>query len=358
MTARPDSIPFVLFGAGGVLGGEALRLLEGHPRLHLAAAATRGGGALDAVQPHVRPAVAAMTVDAACDEVARLAERGRVAVMFALPHGESPALWRSLRERLGANAGAALVVDLAADYRLRDAALRTRTYGAEHADADAIDSFTYGLPEFARDAIRGSTRVAAPGCFATALQLATLPLADAGLVDRARPLLFAGVTGSSGSGAHPAPNTHHPFRNGNLWAYSLAGHRHEAELAQALAQRGVDATVHFVPHSGPFTRGIHLTAFLPLAPDATGDDAAALYAAAYEGAPFVEVLESGTPDLRRVAGSNRAVVAARARGDVLTVVVALDNVVKGGAGQGLQCLNLMLGFDEGLGLPRCGLGVV
>jgi N-acetyl-gamma-glutamyl-phosphate reductase len=169
--------------------------------------------------------------------------------------------------------------------------------------------------------------------------------------------VYAGVTGSSGSGASPKRTTHHPFRHGNLYAYSVGGHRHEAELRQALDELGLAPRLHFVPHSGPFARGIHLTAALPLAKPLTTEAARALYAERFAGEPFVEVLAGGVPEVRSVAGSNRASIGVDVRGDVLTVLVAIDNMIKGGSGQALQCMNLMLGLPETWGLSACGTGV-
>lgn len=359
MTRSDDSIPLVLFGAGGLLAGELLRLVESHPRIRLAVAATREGGSLEALQPHLSESVNTIPIAAAFERTIELAARGPVAVSFGLPHGESAAMWKELRTALGSSSDNARVVDLGADYRLADPLEYARVYGAEHPDVSELARFAYGLPELNREAVRTATRAAAAGCFATAMQLATAPAYAAKLVDPSRTLLISGVTGSSGSGVKPAANTHHPFRAANLWAYSLSGHRHEAELEQMLAKMagGAAPPIHFVPHSGPFVRGIHLTAFLTLRSSLGASDVRAIYRAAYEGEPFVSVLEKGTPDLRRIAGSNRACLALDVRGEVLTVCLTLDNVVKGGAGQALQCLNLMCGLPETAGLPRAGLGV-
>ena len=154
-----------------------------------------------------------------------LGEHERAAVVLALPHGESPALWKRLRSELGRAAERVVLVDLAADYRLRDERLYASAYGAAHADFAEVPHFAYGLPEYRRAALRKATRCAAPGCFATAIQLATLPAAYAGVLDSDRPWILHGITGSSGSGNAPKPGTHHPHRHGNLWAYSLDGPR-------------------------------------------------------------------------------------------------------------------------------------
>ena len=277
--------------------------------------------------------------------------------MLALPHGESARAWLALREKLGAAAEALFVLDLSADFRLREPALHRATYSHAHPAPAELARFVYGLPELAREPLRGARRVAAPGCFATALQLAVLPAAEARVLVVRRPWVLNGITGSSGSGNEPKPGTHHPHRHGNLWAYSVGGHRHEAELNQALAPLGPLPELAFVAHSGPFARGIHLGAVLPLARELDTAEARALFAERYRGEPFVEVLPEGTPDLRSVTGSNRVSIGVAVRGSVLHVLLTLDNLVKGGAGQGMQCLNLMLGFAETAGLPRVGLGV-
>ncbi len=357
MTSRtPSRVPVFLLGARGMLAGEFLRLLELHPGLELAAASSREPGAL----PHRHLADELSARDAESVERAlgeRLARGERCALVLALPHGEAERTWLALRAQLGAQVERLFVLDLSADFRLRDPALQRATYGHAHAAPEEAARFVYGLPELGREALRDAERVAAPGCFATALQLAVLPAAEARVLDPSRPWVLNGITGSSGSGNEPKPGTHHPHRHGNLWAYSIGGHRHEAELQQALAPLGPLPELAFVAHSGPFARGIHLGAVLPLERRIDSDEARALYAERFRGEPFVEVLAQGTPDLRSITGSNRVSIGVAVRGSVLHVLLTLDNLVKGGAGQGLQCLNLMLGFDETAGLPRVGLGV-
>lgn len=352
-----DAVPLFVFGATGMLGGELLRLLEQHPAF-APTAVSRKAASLSESQPHVRAAVAPASLEQAEQALARALERGPAAAALALPHGESGELVKRLRGLLGGRFEELVIVDLAADFRLADPELYRATYGHAHPCADELAGFAYGLPEFHRARIAGSRRAAAAGCFATAMQLAVVPAARAGVLDPDAPWVLHGITGSSGSGVEPKPGTHHPYRHGNLWAYSLSGHRHEAELAQALP---VAARIHFVAHSGPLARGIHLTCALPLARRLSTSEARAIYAQAFAGEPFVEVVPpeaGGVPDIRRVAGSNRVALGVDVRGDVLTVLATLDNLVKGGAGQALQCLNLMFGFPETWGLPRSGLGVV
>ncbi len=368
MSAR---VPLAVLGSSGLLAGELLRLVEGHPGLELVAAGSREPG-VPLARLHPQLSGEQATVDAAGVAAALAAAveasadgspgrgapaRPAAALVLGLPHGRSAAAFTALAAELGERLERVAVVDLSADFRLRDAALHERWYGAAPADPTGALDFRYGLPELFRADLAGATRLAAPGCFATAMQLAVLPLARAGVLDRGAPWILHGVTGSSGSGAAASAGTHHPHRQGNLRAYAPDGHRHEAELAQALALAGIEAPLHFLPHSGPFSRGIHLTAALPLAERLTTAEARALVAEAYAGEPFVRVLQAGgVPELRSVVGSNRADLAVHARGDVLTVLCAIDNTLKGGAGQALQGLNLLLGLDETAGLPRAGLG--
>lgn len=341
-----SAIPVFVAGARGLLAGEFLRLLAGHAGLRLAGAYSRGGsGALAEVHPHLRGApFGAETLRAHDDlagDLARALAHGPAALLLAMNHGESADAWRVLRAQLGAVAARLTVVDLSADFRLPG-----------HGDAE---EWIYGLPEL-HPVPRGAARVAAAGCFATALQLAIVPAARAGLLDPARPLIAHGVTGSSGSGAQPKPGTHHPHRHDNLWAYAWEGHRHESELGAARNFPAGAPPIHFVACSGPFSRGIHLAATLALRPGATADAARAAYANAFRHASCARLLEAGTPQLRTVVGSNCAELAVGVRAGHLHVFCTLDNVVKGGAGQGLQCLNLALGLPETAALPLTGLG--
>ncbi|MCB9916340.1 MAG: N-acetyl-gamma-glutamyl-phosphate reductase [Planctomycetes bacterium] len=352
--------PAWIVGASGLLAGELARLLEDHPGLALAGVASRTRGQrLRALHPGLTRELETVALEEAAGALHRALDTGPAACFLGLPHGESAAAWRALAGILGPRAKDLRVVDLSADFRIADAARYERAYGAAHPDPEGREGFVYGLPELDRAALAGATRVAAPGCFATALQLAAVPAARAGLLAAGERLVFHGVTGSSGSGVSPKASTHHPFRNENLFAYGLTGHRHEAELEQALAACGPVPPLVFLPASGPFTRGIHLTAFLPVRPGTTREELHAHYAAGFEGEPFIEVLPVGAaPELRTVVGSNRASLGLELRGELATVLVTLDNTLKGGAGQALQNMNLLLGLDETAGLPRAGLGYV
>lgn len=352
-----------IIGASGLLAGELARLIELHPGLHLEQVVSRESGrCLQDLHPQLQTPLQTVGLEQAIECLSgKLAERepgaAPLGIFLGLPHGQSGALWKQLREALGDDASGLAVVDLSADFRLRDAALYEATYDRPHPDPEGEEGFVYGLPEFYRGRILESTRVAAPGCFATAMQLAVLPAAQAGKLDACLPWILNGVTGSSGSGSSPKITTHHPFRTGSYKAYSPTGHRHEAELQQALAEFDLAPALHFVPHSGPWSRGIYLTCSLPIAGDWTAQEAHQVFAECYTSEPFVEVLPEGAvPELRSVLGSNRASIGVFVRGQVLTVLLALDNTIKGGAGQALQCMNMLLGEPEQAGLPVVGLG--
>jgi N-acetyl-gamma-glutamyl-phosphate reductase len=350
------SLPVFVHGASGLLAGELLRLLAEHPAAHPAGAITRRAGeGLAELHPNLVSGAPTFAADEAAPRIADALEHGPAALVLGLPHGASAPAWLALAAELGDAARDLLVVDLSADFRLADPAVYAATYGRPHPAPAELAEWAYGLPELGRDAITASARTAAPGCFATAIQLACVPAACAGLLRTDAPWELFAVTGSSGSGAVPSAGTHHPHRHGSLKAYGVGGHRHEAELRQAFPAAGA---IHLMPHSGPFARGIHLTAALPLAPGATAGDARQVFADAYAGEPFVQVLDGELPQLRGVVGSNRVDLALDVRDEVLRVFAVLDNTIKGGAGQALQCLNLMAGLDETAGLPRCGLGVL
>jgi N-acetyl-gamma-glutamyl-phosphate reductase common form len=360
--SKPQTRPVWIVGASGLLAGELARLVAGHPGLHLAQVISRGAGtALRDLHPQLQTDLVTVDletgVQALQEALAGCDEHSAPGLFLGLPHGQSAEMWKTISSSLGAASKQLAVVDLSADYRLRDPELHSANYGLEHPDPEGEEGFAYGLPEFWRSQIIESRRVAAPGCFATALQLAVLPAAIAGKLDATSPWILHGVTGSSGSGSAAKQGTHHPYRTGSYKAYSPSGHRHEAELVQALEEWHIEAPLHFLPHSGPWSRGIHLSCSLPLRESMSGTDAQAIYAEQYAKEAFVEVLpEGGIPELRAVVGSNRVSIGVHVRDKVLTVLLALDNTIKGGAGQGLQCMNLLLGEPESAGLSQAGLG--
>jgi len=336
-------VKIVVIGAAGYVGGELLRILQGHPGVTTWQATSRSqnGKPVGEVHPALAGQTDARFSGASPPEAARDAD----VVFLALEHGESS---RVAGEIFAAGPG--LVIDLAADFRVSDLALHEKYYGP-HADPESVSRFTYALADVKGKSLLGKKALAAPGCFATAAQLALYPLAK--LPFDGAPSLFA-VTGSSGSGVHPKATTHHPARANNLFAYSVMGHRHEAEvLQQWRSWHGSDGAVpRLMTHSGPFVRGIHLTLHAHLQQPG---DVAALFKNAYEGRPFVRLLDA-PPQLTHAVGTNFALihVAQNPEHTEVQVMVALDNLVKGAGGQAVQAMNLSLGLPETAGLLTPG----
>jgi N-acetyl-gamma-glutamyl-phosphate reductase len=248
------------------------------------------------------------------------------------------------------------VVDLSADFRLSDAEAFARFYGEPPAGFARQKEFVYGLPELFRKQIRGAKAVASPGCFATASILALAPLWKSGLIEEdARPAVFA-VTGSSGAGISPSATTHHPRRSAAFFAYSLDGHRHLPEIEQSLSAIGAPAKgrVVFQTHSSPLVRGIFATASVPLGKSLDTAALRGVYQETYESEFFVRLVE-GSPDVAAVRGTNFADVGVVADGGDAKVFVAIDNLVKGAAGQAIQAMNLMFGLEETAGLRLSGV---
>jgi N-acetyl-gamma-glutamyl-phosphate reductase len=340
-------------GAAGYAGGELLRLLYQHPDVgHLVATSRSRGGAPIA---DAHPALAAVSDDRFSGATPGEIARGQDVVFLCLEHGESS---RVAGEVFAAKPG--LVVDLAADFRVRDRALYERYYGP-HQAPELLPRFCYALADVLGTALRGAGALAAPGCFATAAELALYPLARAGL--DLSPSIFA-VTGSSGAGVQPKATTHHPMRAHNLFAYSVLGHRHEAEVLQAWREwvGRPDAHARLMTHAGPFVRGIYLTlhGYLPgdraISAGDPGTAASHWFREAYADRPFVRVLDA-PPELTHAVGTNHALIHAAESDDgaEVQVTVAIDNLVKGAGGQAIQAMNLALGIEETAGLQGGGM---
>lgn len=333
-------------GAAGYVGGELLRLLVGHPEVvsWVATSRSQAGKPVSDLHPALAPVSDARFSGETPAEVAR----GADVVFLALEHGQSSAVAAEVF-----SAGPGMVVDLAADFRIHDPALHRKYYG-EHPAPDLVHRFRYALADVLGTDLRGATALAAPGCFATAAQLALYPLAGLALVGP--PALFA-VTGSSGAGALAKPTTHHPARAHNLFAYSVFSHRHEGEVLEQWRKwtGQADARARMLTHSGPFVRGIHLTLHASLADGhalAPGQ-AMTLVREVFRDRPFVRVVD-GPPQLTHVVGSNYvAIHAAQSEdGRELQLLVVLDNLVKGAGGQAIQAMNLALGLPETAGLTQ------
>ncbi|ABS24398.1 N-acetyl-gamma-glutamyl-phosphate reductase [Anaeromyxobacter sp. Fw109-5] len=281
------------------------------------------------------------------------AARGVDVVLLGLPHTVAASKLPELAALPGLK-----VVDMSGDFRLKDAAAYERWYKHTHPCPERLRDFVYGLPELNREWIRAARFVASPGCFATTIELALLPLARAGLLEGV--VHVQGITGSSGSGVAPSAGTHHPVRAGNLRTYKPLEHQHVPEIVETLAQAGArDLALRFVPVSAPLSRGILATCFLELPEEWTQERLDRLFRESYAGEPFVRVPRKRLPEVAAVSGSNYAEVGVaagppRAGRRTVTCFGATDNLVKGGAGQAIQNMNLMLGLDEKASLADPG----
>jgi N-acetyl-gamma-glutamyl-phosphate reductase len=346
--------PAIILGGTGYVAGELLRLTLGHPRLELAAIASdsQPGERVARAFPHLADACGDLRY-VSIDEAAAAATRHpRAAVLAAAPHGVSHALIDALLVRAEASGAHPAVVDISADYRFADRAEYERVYRHAHGAPARLPQFTCAVPEHLDRA--PTPHVAHPGCFVTASLLAVVPLLKLGLVEG--PVFVSAVTGSTGAGRSPVPGTHHPLRHSDLYAYGALAHRHGAEInALARSAAGTDAEVAFVPHSGPFARGIHATVQARLAKPIDSGAAIAALRGFYARRAFVRVLDEA-PRMKDVVASNYAHLSAATDGRTIAVMSVLDNLVKGAAGGALQWMNRLLGFDEmdGLTAPAPG----
>ncbi|MFA5843291.1 MAG: N-acetyl-gamma-glutamyl-phosphate reductase [Coriobacteriia bacterium] len=333
-----------IVGAAGYAGVELTRLALGHPGLRIAAV-TSTADAGRRVED-VYPALAGCGLSYVEPDVAAIAEVADVAFL-AVPHTAAMALAPAFL------AAGLLVVDCSADFRLDDAATYESWYGAAHTCPELLEEAVYGLPELGRERLRGARLVACPGCYPTAALLAAVPALRSGLAEGDKVIVDA-KSGVSGAGRTPGETTHFPAANESLSAYKVASHRHTPEISQELGKAaGRSMRLAFAPHLVPMTRGLLATVYLDAAPGLTTADAVSAYAAAYAGEPFVTVHPAGRmPATGEVRGSNRAHIgiAVDEASATLVVACAIDNLVKGTAGQALQCANLVLGLPETAGL--------
>ncbi|QPQ54896.1 N-acetyl-gamma-glutamyl-phosphate reductase [Allosphingosinicella flava] len=331
-----------ILGASGYAGGELLRLCAAHSAFTpiLLFGDSQAGEAVAAAHPHLALAYPGVRFERYAPE--RLAE---IDLLFAcMPHGESQKIAPDILAR------GVPFVDLGADFRLDDAATFARWYGEAHEQPDLLAEFVYGLPEIARDRIRGAKLVAAPGCYPTSAILALKPLVDAGLIEKTGIIVDA-ASGVTGAGRAAKAGTHFCTVDESLAAYGLIDHRHTAEM-----EMGTGGEVLFTPHLAPMNRGILATCYANAARDMDAGAPLDTLKAAYEGEPFVHV-SGALPATKWTLGSNAVHLTARydPRTRRVVAIAALDNLVKGAAGQMIQCANLMLGLDETEGLARIGV---
>jgi len=341
-------IPTAVLGATGYVGGELLRLMHGHPAFELTAAVSesRGGEPVGAVFPHLGSAWPDLRFSRPGDWLEALDRGTDLALFSASPHGASAAQVARALEAAASRNLRVHVVDSSADFRFPDAAAWQQVYGEEHAAAALLDQFRCAVPEHAGGTDRA--HVGHPGCFATAILLAAVPLVAAGVTNT--PLFAAGVTGSTGSGRSPQTGTHHPERHSNFYAYKPLTHRHVPEVETLIANAcGRGASVRFIPHSGPFARGIHVTLQAGLADAMHTDDLRQAFSEYYRDAEFVRIVD-GTPRLKDVVASNYCHIGVAVHDGSVVVMSVIDNLVKGAAGGAVQWMNRLWKLPDTSGL--------
>ncbi len=342
------SIPAVVLGGTGYVAGELLRLLAGHPQFKLASVMSDSspGESVGKAFPHLASSYGDTRFDAQAAVEKFVAEAPQSAIFCAAPHGAAAALIDTLLKRAAKGGTHPRVVDISADYRYSSAQAYEAVYKNPHGAPDRLSEFSCAIPEHLKKL--ETPHVAHPGCFASATLLASVPLLALGLT---HPLLFvSGVTGSTGSGRKPGEGTHHPLRHSDLYSYNALSHRHVPEIAAcALSASGVEAEFSFVPHSGPFARGIHLTVQAQLKKPLDKAQLTAALRDFYADAPFVRVIDTA-PRVKDVVTSNYAHMTAAANGRTAAIMCVLDNLNKGAAGGAVQWMNRMFGLPETMGL--------
>jgi LysW-gamma-L-alpha-aminoadipyl-6-phosphate/LysW-L-glutamyl-5-phosphate reductase len=343
-----------IVGGAGYAGGELLRLLLSHPQVEVTQVTSErlGGKFVHSVHPHLRRRTELKFQS-------RRSLQPADAVFLALPHGETSREFDQLQ------ALAPTIIDLSADFRLHDHTLYPTWYGWEHPRPDALLGFVYALPELHRDQIRTSDRMATGGCLATAAILGLYPLTRAGVIDRSMPIVIEGKTGSSAGGAEAGPGSHHPHRSGEMRSFAPTSHRHTAEIIQELSltsSNGQGPNVAFSATAVEAVRGILVTAHVFLNEDLGEKDLWKIYRTAYSGEPFMRIVKESQgihryPNPKILSGTNYCDVGFERDPHSRRVVVmsALDNLMKGAAGQAVQALNVRFGWDEQTGLDFPGL---
>lgn len=342
------TISAVVLGATGYVGGEILRLLGSHPEFRIAAAVSesRAGEPISNVFPNLAGMLASQSFTRPGAWPERIDEGSDLALFSAAPHGASAPGIAAAFEAAGKRQLEIRVVDSSADFRYATAAEYEAVYGTAHPAPELLSLFSCALPEHA--GAMSVRHIGHPGCFATAVLLAAVPLIEYGLVDKE--LFVSAVTGSTGSGRNPQAGTHHPERHSNLYAYKPLNHRHVPEIEASIAKAcGKSAAVHFVPHSGPFARGIHVTVQAGMTSPKTADEVRGMFDSFYAGSDFVSVVD-GTPRLKDVVASNNARIGVACEGSTVAVMSVIDNLVKGAAGGAIQWMNRLWSLPEASGL--------
>ena len=332
-----DRVPVLVLGGTGYVAGETLRLLAGHPVFEIASVVSESspGQRVDDAFPHLTGAVSDRSFVTMEDAMAQIVDGPEWAVVSALPHGaaaERIAQTLAAADKAGVTAK---VVDLSTDFRF----------------AEPSSGFFCGLPDLEKET--PDAHIAEPGCFTTAATLATSPLVAGGWIEG--PVIANGVTGSTGSGRTPKPGTHHPDRHSGMWAYEPVRHRHSREMQMLIGRFGPMEEFVFLPHSGPFARGIHMTVTARLAREAVATELVDAMNTLYAHTPFVSA-STRLPSVKEVVGTNRCHLGVAVEGGRVVVTSVIDNLTKGAAGGGVQWLNRLFGLPQETGLVNLGVG--
>lgn len=348
------SIQAVVMGATGYVGGELLRLIAAHPDFELAAAVSEScsGQPVATTFPHLA-GVYPDTTFSAHDDWAKSIDKGaRLALFSAAPHGASAALIDRALQAATKRDLDVHVVDSSADFRYPAQADYEAVYGGTHGAPHLLSQFHCAVPE--HSAAVDVAHVGHPGCFATASLLASVPLMQSGLTDAE--VFISATTGSTGSGRSPQPGTHHPERHSNLYAYKPLAHRHAPEISSLCETASGRATkVHFVPHSGPFARGIYATVQAKVNANVSTQQVLDVFEHAYADSPFVHIVNA-TPRLKNVVASNYCQIGVAVDDGAVVVMSAIDNLVKGAAGGAVQWMNRLWKLPETSGLLTAAPG--
>jgi N-acetyl-gamma-glutamyl-phosphate reductase len=335
-----------IVGGTGYTGVELLRLLAGHPNAELTAITSRSekGKPVSTLFPNLRGIVELVFTEPTVDNL-----KDCDVVFFATPHGVAQSL---VPEILAAGIR---VIDLSADFRIRDIDIWEKWYGQKHVAPNLAADAIYGLPEFNRCDIKDAKLIACPGCYPTSVQLGLKPLLEAGAIN-VSDIIANSASGVSGAGKQANVANLLSEISDSFKAYGASGHRHQPEIEQGLADMaGEPVGLTFVPHLLPIIRGIHTTLYVDLKQDI---DVQLLFEQHYANEPFVDILEPNSyPETRTVRGSNSCRIALHrpGNGNKLVILVVEDNLTKGASGQAIQCMNIMFGFDETAGLSMPAL---
>lgn len=339
-----EKIKIAIFGGSGYGGSELLRILLFHPNAEIVfvTANEHAGKSVGEVHKNLF-GLTKLRFEKSPEDLSKLEDID--VAFFALPHGQALNLIPQLPKNVKA-------IDLSGDFRINDTDVFKQFYNLEHTAADLQKQFVYGLTETNREAIKGAKYIANPGCFATATLLALAPIVNSGLL--AGKIVVDAKTGSSGSGAKAAANTHHPQRANSFYAYKPFAHQHVPEIEQHLKEVGAfENELVFMTHSLPVSRGIFASAYLETTVNLTSEDVRNLYELFYKDSFFVRVVEN-SPDINWVKTTNFCDIAAHSGGKQIVVFSAIDNLVKGAAGGAVQNMNLMFGLAEKTGLVFAG----